>query len=444
MFLPQEVIRKKRDKGILSTHEISTFVSGYARGEIPDYQMSALAMAITLNGCNESETAAFLKAMMASGRRYDWSARRPSRLYVDKHSTGGVGDKTSLVILPLLVADGLDVPMVSGRGLGHTGGTLDKLESLPGLRTRVPMETYVGWVDDAHGAFGAQTDEFVPADKKLYALRDVTATVESQALIVASIMSKKLAEDLDALVLDVKFGSGAFMSRPEDALALAEALVRAGRAAGCRVSAALTNMDEPLGRAAGNALEVAECLDCLQGGGPLDTRELSLQLAARVACDARRETGDASLAKAYARMKEHLTSGRAFEIFCRIACLQGARIEDVERRSTAWITKDVVEVEVLGETSGVVAAIDTRALGLAVLGLGGGRRATDDIIHPGVGISRIAKVGEQVSAGDPLCVVHRSASKSDVAEILTAVRSAFSIAPAARPPTPLPLIAQWI
>jgi pyrimidine-nucleoside phosphorylase len=204
MFIAQEVIRKKRDRGVLSREEIQFMIEGFVKGTIPDYQMSSLAMSIFLNGFDSQETAHLLNAMISSGIKYDWSKYKGKRTFVDKHSTGGVGDKTSLVILPLLVADGLDVPMISGRGLGHTGGTLDKLEAMPGFRTRVDTPTFYKWMEEQHAAFGAQTDEFVPADKKLYALRDVTATVESRALITASIMSKKIAESPDALVLDVK------------------------------------------------------------------------------------------------------------------------------------------------------------------------------------------------------------------------------------------------
>ncbi|MCA2960538.1 MAG: thymidine phosphorylase, partial [Silvanigrellales bacterium] len=414
-MIPQEIIRKKRDGHSLSREEIASMVKGLVEGVVPSYQMSALLMAIYFNGCSAEETAWLLDAMVDSGTRYDWSDLRPERAFVDKHSTGGVGDKSSLVILPLLIADGLDVPMIAGRGLGHTGGTLDKLESLPGLRTQVPADTYRAWVRENHGAFGAQTSDFVPADKMMYALRDVTSTVESIPLIVASIMSKKIAEGLDALVLDVKFGSGSFMGSLQNARELAEKLVDTGRRAGCRVSAALTNMDEPLGRSAGNALEVLECLDVLQGAGPLDTRELSLQLAARVACDARGESSepnDAGHMRALGRMKDHLLSGRAYEIFVRTLILQGASRDDVERRTLAWTSAGANTYPLFAPVAGRVRKVNTRNLGLAILELGGGRKRVDDTIHPGVGLSGLKKRGEEVGPGEPLCYVH-AANNSD-------------------------------
>lgn len=448
MHLPQEIIRKKRDGRKLSADEIKFMVSGFATGSVPDYQMSALAMAIFLNGFQPDETAELLKAMIASGTRYEWSEYQGKRLFVDKHSTGGVGDKTSLVILPLLVADGLDVPMVAGRGLGHTGGTLDKLESLPGFKTQVDPVTFKRWIHTNHGAFGGQTDDFVPADKRLYALRDVTATVESEALITASIMSKKLAEGLDALVLDVKFGSGAFMSEFENAVSLARALVDVGRQAGCSVNAALTNMDEPLGRTAGNALEVVECLDILQNlttphvGN--DTRELSLQLAARVAASARGDDNEAGHAAAYARMQNHLTSGRAYEIFVKTAINQGANSKDVERKNTSWSTTGTGLTEVHSSTPGVVAHVDTRELGLAILELGGGRRRKEDVINYQVGLSGMCKIGEVTGKGAmPLCVVH-AAQGQNIESVLQRIQSAYTVVENADRVRSQPLIREWM
>lgn len=449
-MIPQEIIRKKRDAKNLSRAEIAFMVQGLVDGSVPAYQMSALLMAIYFQGCSADETAWLLDAMVHSGTRYDWNHLRPSRTFVDKHSTGGVGDKTSLIILPLLIADGLDVPMIAGRGLGHTGGTLDKLESLPGLRTQVPADVYRAWVQENHGAFGAQTEDFVPADKMMYALRDVTSTVESIPLIVASIMSKKIAEGLDALVLDVKFGSGSFMGSFENAKELARKLVDTGRRAGCRVSAALTNMDEPLGRSAGNALEVMECLDILQGAGPLDTRELSLQLAARVACDARKEaggpTGDAHQ-KALGRMKDHLLSGRAYEIFVRTLVLQGASRNDVERRELAWVLAGAQEYPLFPSISGRVHKVNTRNLGLAILELGGGRKRVEDTIHPGVGLSQLKKKGEDVGPTEPLCFVH-AANEADFLRIEAFLRESFEVAEASEKKrneeVEMPLIAEWI
>lgn len=409
MLLPQEIIKRKRDGKKLSEVEIQFMIKGFVDGSVADYQMSALAMAIYFKECDAEETAFLLKAMIASGETFDWSEFRGERIFVDKHSTGGVGDKTSLVITPLLIADGLDVPMIAGRGLGHTGGTVDKLEAIPGFLCQADMATYKKWLTIAHGFFGAQTEQFVPADKKLYALRDVTSTVESDALIVASIMSKKLSEGLNALVLDVKFGSGAFMKELDSAKRLARKLVAAGEKAGCKVNAALTNMEEPLGRTAGNSIEVIECLDILQGAGPLDTRELSLQLAASVSARARGEK-DSSIA--LHRMKDHLQSGRAFEIFLKVAQMQGASLLDLERKNTKWILGDTQEEAVNALSSGNVKSIDTRKIGLAVVSLGGGRTKSSDKINPHVGISRLKKIGEEVSSFEPLCVIHYSDAKS--------------------------------
>jgi pyrimidine-nucleoside phosphorylase len=443
MLIAQEVIRKKRDGGKLNTDEIQFFVKGFVNGSIPEYQMSAFAMAIFIRGFDAEETAALLNAMIASGVKYDWSKYKGQRTFVDKHSTGGVGDKTSLVILPVLVADGLDVPMISGRGLGHTGGTLDKLESIPGFKTRVDTPTYMKWMDENHAGFGAQTDEFVPADKKLYALRDVTATVESRALITASIMSKKIAESPDALVLDVKFGSGAFMSKYEDAKALAESLAAAGRAAGCKCVAALTNMDEPLGRNAGNALEVEECLDILQGAGPRDTLELSLRLSAAVAAAAHGEFGRDAIDKAYARHKNLLASGKPFEIFCKTAVMQGAKMADLERKNRSWIDGNAKIVPLTAQTDGVVETIQTRNLGIAILEMGGGRKRTEDVINPFVGLTQIKKVGESVQKGEPLCLMHLNPERDNSA-VEKLLRESFALAPAGTPVTPQPLIKEWL
>jgi pyrimidine-nucleoside phosphorylase len=443
MLIAQEVIRKKRDGGKLNTDEIKFFVKGFVDGSIPEYQMSALAMAIFIRGFDAEETASLLNAMIASGVKYDWSKYKGQRTFVDKHSTGGVGDKTSLVILPVLVADGLDVPMISGRGLGHTGGTLDKLESIPGFKTRVDTPTYMKWMDENHAGFGAQTDEFVPADKKLYALRDVTATVESRALITASIMSKKIAESPDALVLDVKFGSGAFMSKYEDAKALAESLAAAGRAAGCKCVAALTNMDEPLGRNAGNALEVEECLDILQGAGPRDTIELSLRLSAAVAAAARGEFGMDAIDKAYARHKNLLASGKPFEIFCKTAVMQGAKMADLERKNRTWIDGNAKIVPLTAQADAVVEKIQTRNLGIAILEMGGGRKRTEDVINPFVGLTQIKKVGENVQKGEPICLMHLNPERDNSA-VEKLLRESFALAPAGTPVTPQPLIKEWL
>jgi thymidine phosphorylase len=299
------------------------------------------------------------------------------------------------------------------------------------------------WMEQNHAGFGAQTDEFVPADKKLYALRDVTATVESRALITASIMSKKIAESPDALVLDVKFGSGAFMSKYEDAKALAESLAAAGRAAGCKCVAALTNMDEPLGRNAGNALEVEECLDILQGAGPRDTIELSLRLSAAVAAAAHGEFGMDAIDKAYARHKNLLASGKPFEIFCRTAVMQGAKMDDLERKNRAWISGNAKLVPLTATADGVIEKIQTRNLGIAILEMGGGRKRTEDVINPYVGLTQLKKVGESVQKGEPLCMMHVDPAR-DNSPVEKLLRESFTLAPAGTKVEPLPLIKEWL
>lgn len=406
MIVAQEVIRKKRDGERLSQQEIEFMVHGNVHGNVPDYQLSALMMAIYFRGLDTAETRAFLTSMIASGDRYDWSRYGNSRTFVDKHSTGGVGDKTSLVILPLLVADGLDVPMISGRGLSHTGGTADKLESLPGFSLDLDHKTFSEIIETHHAAFGVQTERLVPADKKMYALRDVTATVENIGLITASILSKKIAEGVSGLVLDVKFGSGAFMRERGDAEALARNMISVASSLGCTTIAALTNMNEPLGLSAGNSLEVVECLDVLAGAGPRDTRELSLQLAAGAAAAGRKECNEEGIRKAYGRMRDHLDSGRAYEIFLKLAVRQGAKLSDLERRTTDWIHGNTVAHHLKAKASGKIVEMDTREIGLAIVQMGGGRARKDDKVNPFVGLTEIKKIGDEVQKGDTLCVMH--------------------------------------
>ena len=443
MMNPQEIIRKKRNKVTLKKDEIHFFIKNYVSGAIADYQMSALAMAIFLNGMDEEETAFLLEAMIHSGEKLSWKEQRPQRIFADKHSTGGVGDKTSFIVLPLLIADGFDVPMVAGRGLGHTGGTLDKLESLPGLRTQVSLESFKKWILQNHGAFGAQTTEFVPADKKLYALRDVTATVDCIPLIAASIMSKKLAEDLDGLVLDVKYGNGAFMTTKNDAQNLGRILKKIGEISGCKVAAALTDMNQPLGRCAGNAVEIAESLDVLSGAGPLDTRELSLQLAAGAAAVLKNEDHEVC----YARMKNHLLSGRALEIFQRTLIMQGADIKDVTRASTKWIKGPTKEFALYSNTNGIVTTIDTRRLGMALVTLGAGRKKVDDSVNPYVALTAIKKLGENVDSSEPLLICHVESQKI-FEDISLELKNCFKIeAQSEARLTTLsetPLIAEWL
>ncbi|MEY3901505.1 MAG: hypothetical protein RL189_811 [Pseudomonadota bacterium] len=447
MYLPQEIIRKKRDKIELTREEIHYLINAYSGGTLPDYQMAAFAMAVVLNGMSDEETAHLLTAMIQSGDRMDWSQLRKRGIpCVDKHSTGGVGDKTSLVILPLLVADGLAVPMVAGRGLGHTGGTVDKLEAIPGFMAQPSAEQFNGWMLARGGAFGAQTDRFVPADKKLYALRDVTSTVESIPLITASIMSKKLAEDLDALILDVKFGSGAFLKSRESAEQLARSLVNAGRMAGCRVEAALTNMDEPLGRAAGHACEVAECLDILQGMGAPDTRELSLQLAARAAVLGHQDKSPDAHQRAYTRMRNHLQSGRAYEVFLDIAVQQGAHLSALERTNTEWIDAGTIDIPVFASEKKRqwISAIETRSLGLLLIEMGAGRTKKEDAIDHKVGLVHLKKVGEKVETGEPLCFIRLRKNDVRADKFQAAAAASFSLTTEASADAGQPLIAKWI
>jgi pyrimidine-nucleoside phosphorylase len=447
MFLPQEIIRKKRDKLELTQDEIYFLIHAFSTGQLPDYQMAAFAMATLLNGMNTSETTHLLQAMIQSGERMNWTPlREKGRLCVDKHSTGGVGDKTSLVILPLLVADGLAVPMVAGRGLGHTGGTVDKLEAIPGFNAQPESHQFNAWMFAQGAAFGAQTEKFVPADKKLYALRDVTATVESIPLITASIMSKKLSEDLDALILDVKFGSGAFLQSLEKAEELARSLVNVGKLSGCRVEAALTNMDEPLGRAAGHACEVVESLDILQGFGAADTRELCLQLAARAAVLAYQDTSPDAHARAYMRMKDHLMSGRAYEIFLSIAVQQGAQRPALERRDTGWINDGVCDVAVISREKirKQIAAINTRDLGLLLIEMGAGRLKKEDVIDHKVGLVQIKKVGEWVESGEPVCFLRIRHNEQRKEDFIKRALSAFQLADESETVKNPPLIFKWI
>ncbi len=425
-----DVIVRKRDRHALSADEIRFFIDGVTSGSIPDYQASALLMATLLCGMNAQETAALTDAMVRSGTRVDLSALAGPK--VDKHSTGGVGDKTSLIVAPLAAACGVLVPMMSGRGLGHTGGTLDKLEAIPGFRVHLSLDEMKAALAEAGCAMIGQTDRIAPADRTLYALRDVTGTVESVPLITASIMSKKIAEGLDALVLDVKAGRGAFMKDEANARRLAESLVAVGRASGVRTEALITAMDAPLGRAVGNALEVSEALDVLAGGGPADLIDLSVALAGRmltlggVAADR---------AAAEARVREAIGSGAGLDRFRRIIGQQGGdpRVVDDRRRLPAAPRHDVLRAP----RSGYVAALDAELIGRASAVLGAGRERVEDPVDPAVGIRVLAPRGVPVSAGDGVLELHyRETSRLDAARPLAA--RAIDLADA--PPTATPLI----
>jgi pyrimidine-nucleoside phosphorylase len=394
-----DIIITKRDGGTLSREEIAFFVEGVTHGTLPEYQASALLMAILLRGMDADETAALTDAMVRSGVRVD--LRHLPGVKVDKHSTGGVGDKTSLILAPVAAACGVPVPMMSGRGLGHTGGTLDKLESIPGFRVNLSLDEMKAALEKTGCAMLGQTAEIAPADKKLYALRDVTGTVESIPLISASIMSKKIAEGIDALVLDVKTGSGAFMKTEEDSRRLARSLVAIGNASGVRTQAVITAMDAPLGRAVGNALEVIECLDVLKGGGPPDLIELSVELAARMLLMG----GVASdLADAKSRVREAIASGAGLERFRRVVESQGgdpASLDDYTRLPRAP-HRHVVKAP----RDGFLSGLDAHLVGRASVALGAGRDRVDDPIDPGVGIMVLASPGASVQSGDAILELH--------------------------------------
>jgi pyrimidine-nucleoside phosphorylase len=394
-----DLIRHKRDGGRLNRDEIDHFVAGVAAGTLPDYQAAALLMAIFLRGMSAEETAQLTDAMVRSGVRVTFPDL-PS-VPVDKHSTGGVGDKTSLILAPLAVACGAVVPMMSGRGLGHTGGTLDKLESIPGFRTALSLDELRTAVRTIGAALVGQTAEIAPADRRLYALRDVTGTVESIPLISASIMSKKIAEGIGGLVLDVKVGAGAFMKTREDSRRLAESLVSIGNRSGVRTEALITRMDAPLGRAVGNANEVVESIETLKGRGPADLEQLSVILAARMLVLAG-ITGDA--ADAEARVRKALASGAGLEVFRRIIEHQGGDPHVVDDYGRLPSSSD--EHLIVAARTGVVMDIHAENVGRAAVCLGAGRAKLDDEIDHGVGVTVLAPPGTAVRQGDGVLRVH--------------------------------------
>jgi pyrimidine-nucleoside phosphorylase len=401
-FRAIDVIRKKRDGIELSQAEIEGLVNAYTEGSIPDYQVSAWLMAVVLKGMTRSETAALTDAMLHSGDVLDLSSL--PRRKVDKHSTGGVGDKTSLVLAPLAAAAGVAVPMISGRGLGHTGGTLDKLESIPGFNVNLPVAEFRRVLEACGCAMTGQTAEIAPADRKLYALRDVTGTVESPYLICASIMSKKLAEGIDALVLDVKTGSGAFMKNEEDAAFLAELMVETGDRMGKRVVALITDMDQPLGNMIGNALEVIEVVEILRGGGPDDLRELCFELAGWML-----HLGGVSKTVAEGKQESArlISSGKGLERFRQMVELQGgdARvIDDVKRLPQAQHTMQVTSAK-----TGYLESMQCEQIGTACVILGGGRERKEDAVDPAVGIVLHKKVGDQIAAGEAIATIYYNA-----------------------------------
>ncbi len=432
---PVDIIRKKRDGLELSREEIEFFISSYTREEIPDYQASAWLMAVVLRGMSRKELAALTEVMLHSGEVLDLTSLPAAK--VDKHSTGGVGDKPSLVIAPVVAAAGVYVPMISGRGLGHTGGTLDKLEAIPGFNVNLTADAFESVLRECGCAMAGQTEQLAPADKKLYALRDVTGTVESPYLICASIMSKKLAEGIDALVLDVKTGSGAFMKREEDAVHLAELMVETGNHMGKRTVALITGMDQPLGRMVGNALEVSECIDVLRGGGPEDLRRICVELSAWMICLGGRASG---LEDGRRLASEIMSNGLGLEKFRRLIRLQGgdpAVIDDPRILPQANSRLDVNST-----ARGYIAEIACEQIGVAGVLLGGGREKKEDEIDPAVGIEVHKKLGDEVSVGEPLVTVHYN-SEARLQEARMLLEQAFQISPESTD-LPRPLIRRVI
>ncbi|MFI5725828.1 thymidine phosphorylase [Streptomyces cyaneofuscatus] len=419
------VIRTKRDRGELTPEQIDWVIDAYTRGEVADEQMSALAMAILLNGMNRTEIARWTAAMIASGERMNFAAL--SRPTTDKHSTGGVGDKITLPLAPLVAACGAAVPQLSGRGLGHTGGTLDKLESIPGWRAHISNEEMLNVLDTTGAVICAAGDGLAPADKKLYALRDVTGTVEAIPLIASSIMSKKIAEGTGALVLDVKVGSGAFMKTIEDARELASTMVALGTDSGVRTVALLTDMSTPLGLTAGNALEVRESVEVLAGGGPQDVIDLTLALA--------REMLDAAGLKD-ADPEKALADGSAMDVWRRMISAQGGDPD-------ATLPTAREQHVVTARSSGVLTRLDAYDVGVAAWRLGAGRARKEDPVQAGAGVELHAKPGDTVTEGQPLMTLHTDTpEKFDYA--LKALPDAYDIAPAGTSFAPLPVVRERI
>ena len=424
-----DLIRKKRDSGELSREEIEFLVSGYTRGEIPDYQMAAWLMAVWIRGMNRSELAALTEVMLYSGEVLN-HAEIPGKK-VDKHSTGGVGDKTSLILAPIVAAGGLTVPMISGRGLGHTGGTLDKLEAIPGFNVNLSLEEFRRVLHECGMGLIGQTAEIAPADKKIYALRDATSTVENIGLICASIMSKKLAEGIDALVLDVKTGSGAFMKKEEDSVRLAEVMVETGKRMGKKVVALITGMDEPLGRMAGHSHEVWESIEVLKGRGPADLRDLSLDLSAWMFFLGDR-TKDVEEGRRLAETM--IATGQALDKLRQGIRLQGGdeRVVDEPQR----LPQARFHMDVASTAAGYITATNCEQFGTALAMLGGGREKKEDKIDHAVGLEFHRRIGERVEIGERLATIHYN-SDAKLAEAKALIAGSYVIgdsAPAEKRP----------
>ncbi len=429
------LIERKRNGGQLAAGELRDLMRAYAADEVPDYQMSALAMAVYFRGMADEEIEALTTAMLESGRMLDLSHLTVPR--IDKHSTGGVGDKVSLILAPLVAACGIAVPMMSGRGLGHTGGTLDKLESIPGFRTRLSLEETAAQVERLGVAMIGQTKEIAPADRKFYSLRDATSTVEAIPLIAASIMSKKLAEGLTGLVLDVKTGAGAFMPKLEDALKLAHTMIALGERRGCPTVALLTDMDAPLGVACGNALEVEESVLCLRGEGPADLREVTLALSAEMLLVAKVAENEIAARR---RVEEVLASGVALDKFRAIVRAQGGdeRVVDDPRRV---LPQAKIVRELTAERDGVVQRVEPRTVGRAIIDLGGGRTKVTDEIDPSVGVMIHRRPGARVERGEPLATIH-ARDEATFASAAAALREAILVGET--PPAERPLVSHRV
>lgn len=433
-FFPQEIIRNKRDGAVLSDAEIEFMVDGLTSGAISESQIGAFAMAIFFNGMNMEERVALTRAMTHSGTVLDWSDAGFDGPVLDKHSTGGIGDKVSLILAPVMAACGAAVPMISGRGLGHSGGTLDKLDSIPGYSTTPDLETLRKTVKHAGCAIIGQTAKLAPADGRLYAIRDVTATVESLSLITASILSKKLAAGLNGLVMDVKYGSGAFASAFDDALELAESIVSVANGAGLPCAALLTDMNQALGRSAGNALEVHESIDHLNGSAR-DERlhEVTMALAAEILTIGGLSN---SVEDGRAKAEASLNSGQAAEHFARMAADLGGPADLMEQPAKHLPAAPVTQAAIPSRP-GIVTAVDARALGLAIMDLGGGRRRAEDNIDYSVGLGEVAAIGESVGPDHPLAIIH-AATDDNAARASAALGAAFTIGDQA--PTPAPIV----
>lgn len=428
-FIPVELIEKKKTGQEHSMEEIQYLIASYVSGKIADYQMAAWLMAVNFQGMTDTETIALVDTMLLSGKTIDLS--HISHFKVDKHSTGGVGDKVSLILAPLAAAAGCVVPMISGRGLGHSGGTLDKLESIPGFNVNLSSRQFIHLTEKYGLAMGGQTKELVPADRKMYALRDVTGTVKSIPLICGSILSKKIAEGINGLVLDVKTGNGAFLTDYNQSRQLAKQLKTVGEYFGLQVKAVITDMNQPLGRAVGNWLEVVESIDTIKGRGPEDLTEITLYLTAWMVVLSGIEK---NFEKARDQLKSLITSGAAYEKFLQMVKVQGGDVSYIENPEK--YQKAACIEPVPASASGWVKSIETTRIGMIALALGAGRQSLDSVIRPEVGLIINKKIGDRVEAGEPLALIHADSRKA-IRETQTAIRQAYQLS--GTPVTPPPL-----